>query len=321
MSDALVIRDVSKRYGSFTAVNALNLNVPAGQVVGLLGPNGAGKTTTLRMIMSILYPDTGSIEVLGRSRAIDVKDRIGYLPEERGLYRKMTVEQTLLYFGRLKGLHGRLLRQRIDQALERIGLQDWKKKRVEALSKGMSQKLQFISTILHQPDLVILDEPFSGLDPLNTELLQDLMLELHQAGKTVILSTHQMESAERLCDRLTLINRGRKLIDGTLSEVRAQFASRIAHLEGEGDFRPLARAQGVVDAQVTGATARLELGDTTDANDILRTALGLGRVTRFEIQRPSLHEIFVKLVRADSGEELAASPSGAARANGQESLR
>ncbi len=301
MGDALVIRDVTKRYGGFTAVSELNLRVPAGQVVGLLGPNGAGKTTTIRMIMSILYPDSGSIEVLGQSRAIDVKDRIGYLPEERGLYRKMTVEQTLLYFGRLKGLHGRGLRQRIDAALERVGLQDWKKKRVEALSKGMSQKLQFVSTILHQPDLVILDEPFSGLDPLNTELLAELMLELHRAGKTVILSTHQMESAERLCDRLTLINRGRKLIDGTLSDIRAQFTGRVAHLEGEGNFRSLAAVAGVADAQITGATARLELGDSVDANAILRAALDLGRVTRFEIQRSSLHEIFVKLVRADTG--------------------
>ena len=300
MSNAIELSQIVKRYGSFTAVDSLSLDVPSGQIVGFLGPNGAGKTTTIRMIMSILYPDSGRISVLGHPRAIDVKDRVGYLPEERGLYRKMTVDQTLRYFGKLKGLRGSRLRERIVHCLASVGLADWQRKRVEALSKGMSQKLQFISTILHEPDLVILDEPFSGLDPLNMELLKDLVIELRQRGATVIFSTHQMEQAQRLCDRLVLINRGRKLIEGTMEQIRAQFTSRVLLLDGEGDFAPLASVPGVQNTHFTTGHAQLEIGTDTDPNAILQAALPHARISRFEIQRLSLHEIFVKLVGADS---------------------
>ncbi|MFQ5805196.1 MAG: ABC transporter ATP-binding protein [Phycisphaerae bacterium] len=299
MTEALILRDVTKRYGEFTAVDRLSLSVRAGQIVGFLGPNGAGKTTTIRMIMSILYPDAGKISVLGKPRAIDVKDRIGYLPEERGLYRKMTVDQTLRYFGKLKGLHGRDLRSRIGQGLESVDLQDWRYKRVEALSKGMSQKLQFIATILHSPELVILDEPFAGLDPLNLDLLKDLVVDLREQGTTVIFSTHQMEQAQRLCDRLILINRGHKLIDGTMEEIRSRFSSRILLLEGEGDFGSLARFDGVLDARFTAGHARLEIAADADPDAVLRRAIGLARLSRFEIQRLDLHEIFIKLVGED----------------------
>jgi ABC-2 type transport system ATP-binding protein len=298
--DALALRDVTKRYGKFTAVDGLSLAVEAGQIVGFLGPNGAGKTTTIRMIMSILYPDSGEISVLGQPRAIDVKDRVGYLPEERGLYRKMTVDQTLRYFGKLKGLRGRGLRSRIGECLESVGLSDWRYKKVEALSKGMSQKLQFVATILHSPELVILDEPFSGLDPLNLDLLRDLVVDLRQQGATVIFSTHQMEQAQRLCDRLVLINRGRKLIEGTMEEIRSRFSSRILLLEGEGDFAPLASFDGVLDAHFTAGHARLEIAAGADPERILRRAIEAVRLSRFEIQRPDLHEIFVKLVGEDS---------------------
>ncbi|MCK4342248.1 MAG: ATP-binding cassette domain-containing protein [Phycisphaerae bacterium] len=296
MPDALVIEGITKRYGNFTAVDEFSLRLSAGQVLGFLGPNGAGKTTTLRMVMSIIYPDAGRIAVLDHPRASEVKDRIGYLPEERGLYRKMTVQETLRYFGRLKGLRGHTLKERIDRSLEHIGLQDWKRKKVEALSKGMSQKLQFISAILHEPELVILDEPFAGLDPLNVDMLERLISDLRRAGTTVVFSTHQMNQAERLCDRIVLINEGRKVIDGTINEVRSRFATRIVVLDGEGELDALAQLDGVVTARITSGHARLELAEHVDPNVILRQAVRNINIMRFEVQRPNLQEIFVKLV-------------------------
>ncbi len=299
MTEVLTLAEVTKRFGRFTAVDRFNLRASAGEVLGFLGPNGAGKTTTIRMVMSIIYPDEGEISVLGHPRASQVKDRVGYLPEERGLYRKMTVNQTLRYFGRLKGLHGHALSRRIAECLERVELQDWRKKRTEALSKGMQQKLQFVIAILHEPELVILDEPFSGLDPLNIELLKELIGELHGGRATVVLSTHQMEQAQRLCDRIVLINRGRKLIEGTMHEIRSRFTTRMLVLEGEGDFERLTRLPGVVSAHVTTAQARLELDDGADPSAILKRAVDIARLSRFEIQRPDLQEIFVRLVGAD----------------------
>jgi len=299
--NAIELTDIVKRYGDFVAVDRLNLAIPTGRIVGFLGPNGAGKTTTIRMLMSIIYPDSGSIRVLGHPRAIDVKDRIGYLPEERGLYRKMTVDATLRYFGKLKGLRGTELSARIGETLERIELADWRYKRVEALSKGMSQKLQFVVTILHRPELVILDEPFSGLDPINMEMLKNLVMDLRREGTTVVFSTHQMEQAQRLCDRLVLINRGRKLIEGTLDEIRARFSSRMVVIEGEGDFAPLERIEGVIDAEITDGGARIEVPKEVDPDRILRRAIELGRISRFEVQRLDLHEVFVKLVQQDQG--------------------
>ena len=303
MSNAIELSDIVKRYGDFTAVDRLSLDVEAGRIVGFLGPNGAGKTTTIRMIMSIMYPDSGRISVLGHPRAIDVKDRIGYLPEERGLYRKMTLDQTLRYFGKLKGMRGSDLKNRIGECLASVGLLDWRHKKTEALSKGMGQKLQFITTILHRPELVILDEPFSGLDPLNMDLLKDLVVELRRQGTTVIFSTHQMEQAQRLCDRLVLINRGHILVEGTMEEIRSRFSSRVLQIEGEGDFSSLAQHAGVCDSLITAGQAQLEIDAETDPNLILRCALELGRLSHYEIQRLSLHEIFVKLV-GDDAEEL-----------------
>jgi len=300
VADALVLEGVTKRYGQFTAVDDFSLRLPTGEVLGFLGPNGAGKTTTIRMVMSIIYPDAGRIRVLDHPNAAEVKDRIGYLPEERGLYRKMTVADTLHYFGQLKGLRGRALRERIDESLERVGLQDWRRKRVEALSKGMSQKLQFICAVLHRPELVILDEPFSGLDPLNAGLLERLVVELRDRGATVVFSTHQMNQAERLCDRIVLINRGRRVIEGRVNEVRARFAGRVVLIDGDGDLAPLARVPGVVAAQITSGHARLELADGTPPNTVLETALRHARLARFELQRPGLQEIFVKLVGGDT---------------------
>jgi ABC-2 type transport system ATP-binding protein len=297
--DALALSEVTKRFGEFTAVDRFSLRVPTGQVLGFLGPNGAGKTTTLRMVMGITYPDSGSLEILGHPVATEVKDRVGYLPEERGLYRKVTVQDTLKYFGKLKGLRGQALTRRIDESLERIGLTDWKRKRVEALSKGMQQKLQFVCTLLHDPELVILDEPFSGLDPLNVNLLERLLDDLRKRGITVVFSTHQMEQAERLCDRIVLINRGRKLVEGTLTEIRARFDARMVVLEGEGDWSSLTSWSGVASAQCTAGSARLELAADADVDALLHQAVSAVRLRRFEVLRPSLQEIFVKLVGAD----------------------
>jgi ABC-2 type transport system ATP-binding protein len=316
VSDALILRHVTKRFGSFVAVDGLTLGVPPGQIVGFLGPNGAGKTTTLRMVMSILYPDSGEIRVLGRPRAIDVKDRIGYLPEERGLYRKMTVQQTLRYFGRLKGLDRSELDRRIAAGLRRLGLSEWAGQRVEALSKGMQQKVQFLATVLHDPDLVILDEPFSGLDPLNSEVLKELMFDLKARGATVIFSTHELESAERLSDRIVLIHRGRKLIEGTLAEVRGRFATRMVTLEGQGDLSLLGDLPGVVDRHLTAGMARLELAEGVDPHTVLRRALEIARVDRFEVHRPNLREIFVKLVGEDHDAAAAISARAAADRQG-----
>lgn len=305
MDDAVILQDVLKRYGAFVAVDRLSLRVPENSIYGFLGPNGAGKTTTIRMIMSILHPDAGELRVLGAERALEVKDRIGYLPEERGLYRKMTVNATLEYFGGLKGLRPAALRERIAAGLERIGLQDWRLKRVEALSKGMAQKIQILTAILHQPELVILDEPFSGLDPLNVELIKQLILELKQAGATIILSTHQMELAQRLCDRIVLINRGRAVIEGAPRDVRATFATRTVVLEAAGDLAILGALPGVVRRHIAGGRAELELADGVDPMTILRAAADL-RVSHFSVEQPDLHQVFVHLVGQDPGDTGAA---------------
>lgn len=304
MDLALTLTDVTKRFGRFLAVDNLTFDVPSGQILGFLGPNGAGKTTTIRMMMSINYPDSGRIEILGHGRALEVKDRIGYLPEERGLYRKMSVDQTLRYIGKLKGMHGKALTGRIGELLGNIGLEQWRKKSVESLSKGMQQKIQFIATVLHDPELIILDEPFSGLDPLNRDMLENLIIDLRRRGRTVIFSTHQMEQAERLCDRILLINRGRKLIDGSIDEVRSQHPSRRLALAGDGDLSWLRTVPGVADAHVTIGAADVELADGVDSQAILRTAAERCRLTRFEILKPTLQEIFVKLVGGDGGEDM-----------------
>jgi ABC-2 type transport system ATP-binding protein len=311
VTDVLSIVNVTKRYGQFTAVDGFSLGLSKGQVLGFLGPNGAGKTTTIRMVMSILYPDSGTISVFGHARASEVKDRIGYLPEERGLYRKMSVGETLRYFGRLKGLSGRDLEDRINAGLERIGLSGWKRKKVEALSKGMSQKVQFIATILHEPELVILDEPFSGLDPLNVDLLERLIHELRDAGKTIVFSTHQMNQAERLCDRIVLINRGRKIVEGAVAEVRERFAKPIVAIDADGDLSHLRRLAGVKNAQITAGHARLELENGLAPNDILRAVLERARVQRFAVESPSLQEIFVSLVGESNAQVDSARPQPA----------
>src|SRR5262252_695026 len=237
----LILDNINKSFGDFTAVSDLSLQVKRGRIFGLIGPNGAGKTTTIRMIVNITVPDSGRIELFGQAMSTALQDRIGYLPEERGLYRKMKVGEQLRFFAELKGLPGKEADTRIDNWLKKLQLFEWKDKRAKDLSKGMQQKIQFITAVIHEPDLLILDEPFSGLDPVSVDLMKDTILEQKASGKTIILSTHQMEIAEKLCDDVCMINKSQKVFDGRLREIRRSFAQNAVALRIEG-------ADGVLDA-------------------------------------------------------------------------
>ncbi len=295
MEYPLLIDRVSKSFGDFRAVDEVSLKVPRGTIYGFLGPNGAGKTTTIRMVMSILYPDSGTITVLGNSQPEAVKDRLGYLPEEKGLYKKMKAAELVTYFGRLKGLSASVARERARDVLTQFGLGDWLDARCEQLSKGMGQKVQILATLLHEPELVILDEPFSGLDPVNVEMVRHLILQLKRDGRTVIFSTHVMEQAEQICDSILLIDKGRKILDGTLREVKASGPQTvIVDYDGDGvSFRDLPGVERVNDA---GKHAELTLRDGADSQEILRRLVGRISIRRFDTREPSLHEIFVRAV-------------------------
>jgi len=275
-------------------------------IYGLLGPNGAGKTTTIRMIMDILAPDGGAVRVFGEpggGRAHS--ERIGYLPEERGLYRKMRVLDVLVFLGEMKGVDRRQSRQRAETWLERLGLAQWKLRRVDELSKGMQQKVQFISTMLHDPDLLILDEPFSGLDPVNAQVMKDTVLDLRSRGKTILFSTHIMEQAEKLCEQLCIIARGRKLVDGALSDIKRTHGGH--HLVIGFDGSPGGAAQVVADKGLVskvdnyGQYAELELASSADPQQILQRLVTSGaRLSKFELQEASLNKIFIDLVGPDA---------------------
>lgn len=302
METVLNIEHVSKRFGNTTAVSELSCKVESGTIYGFLGPNGAGKTTTIRMIMSIFYPDEGSITVLGSKNPERVKDRLGYLPEERGLYKKMRVGEILIYFGRLKGLKSKEARRRTSDLLERFNLGDWYKKPCEALSKGMSQKVQILATLIHDPDLVILDEPFAGLDPVNRDLMRDVILDLKRSGKTIIFSTHIMEQAEQICDAILLINRGRKVLEGPLTHVKSQFRQSI-HLDYEGDGQLLRAIPGVQRINDSGKHAEIFLNDDMNPQDFLHYIIGKMTIRSFSIREPSLHEIFIQTVSTPENQE------------------
>ena len=298
--DALLLDDVTKMFGSVRAVDGLSARIPAGAIYGFLGPNGAGKTTTLRTVMNIISRDSGKIEVLGHCSRDGVSEKIGYMSEERGLYRKMKVRSVVHYFATLKGMRRNKLAREVPRWLEEVGLAEWADKRVEDLSRGMQQKLQFVVTAINDPDLLILDEPFSGLDPVNLELLRDIMLRFRDAGKTVIFSTHMMEQAERLCDFILLIDKGKKVIDGTLDQIRSSYRSNIvkAELEGETDFiSALPMVRGIAR---DGGKLEISLSEDGDPQDLLRDLVGKVRVRSFEEKVPSLHEIFVDLVGANN---------------------
>lgn len=286
---------MSKSFGHTRAVEDLDLSVPRGSIYGLLGPNGAGKTTTIRIMLDIIGPDAGEVAVLGRPVDDEVRARIGYLPEERGLYQKMKVSEQLEFFGRLKGLGRQEARREASAGLERLDLSDRADEKVEALSKGMQQKVQFLSTILHRPDLLILDEPFSGLDPINVDVLKSIVLERKRDGATVLFSTHMIEDAERLCERVCMIAGARKVLDGTIAEVKAGYRSRDVAIAFEGDGSFLDDRGLVERVSDRGRHVEVHLADGADPQALLEKAIGCGvRIQRFELVEPSLRAIFLE---------------------------
>ena len=309
---ALEIRGISKRYAEHTAVDALSLEVPKGTVYGLLGPNGAGKTTTIRTVLNIIAPDTGTITVFGVPHTNRrVLDRVGYLPEERGLYKKMQVRRVLRFLAELKGVRARDCDHRIDWWLERLSLKtpekDWGAAKMDELSRGMQQKVQFIGTLLHEPELVILDEPFSGLDPINAQALKDTIVELKSRGRTVIFSTHLMDNAERLCDSVCIIARGQKVLDGTVAGVKAEHGTNNVALSvagGRERIADLLKDQQMVErVDDQNRFFELSLRRGADAQALLRTIVQSGvDVQRFELVQPSLHQIFLEKVGATNVE-------------------
>jgi ABC-2 type transport system ATP-binding protein len=301
MTDALILEGVTKRFGEVRAVDDISLNVLEGSICGFIGPNGAGKTTTIRMIMSIIYPDAGRITVLGEPNSEAIKDRLGYLPEEKGLYKKMKAGEIVTYFGRLKGMAGGKAKFRAADLLKRYGLGDWVNKRCETLSKGMGQKVQLLATLIHNPDLVILDEPFSGLDPVNMELMRDVILQMKEEGRTVIFSTHVMAQAEQICDYIIMINKGKIVLNGTLAEVKSSSdQSILLDYDGNGSF--LRSLSGISRLNDSGKHAELVLKDGVNPQEILAALVGRLEVRRFDLREPSLHEIFIRTVGGQSDE-------------------
>jgi len=293
----LRVENVTKRFDGFTAVDDLSFTVRAGRVFGFLGPNGAGKTTTIRMIVGITAPDEGSIELFGNHISGEMQNRIGYLPEERGLYKKMKVQDQLRYFAALKGVSQKDADRRIDRWLERMKLSEWKTKKTTDLSKGMSQKIQFIATVLHNPDLLILDEPFSGLDPVNVEFLIEVVAELKAQGKTIIFSTHLMETAERLCDDIILIDKARKVIGGTLREVKESYDKNMIALRAEGGEKVLEDKTLVAKINEHSDEKELVLAENADVQILLKRLIEAGaKITKFEQIEPSLNDIFIEKV-------------------------
>ena len=304
MQEAVVMENLRKTFGPKVAVEGLDLRVKAGSLTGLIGPNGAGKSTTIRMLMSILFPDSGTLQVLGKKSALQSKDRIGYLPEERGVYRKMRVTHFLKYMGKLKGLTDPDLSTRVGEWLERVELTDAANKRCEELSKGMQQKVQFISAVLHEPELIILDEPFSGLDPVNLRLLQSLMTEQHQQGRTVILCTHVMFQAEQMCESIVMINNGQKVLDASIDEIRATHESSVVlfePVEGE-EPRAVERIDGVVKVENTreGWAAHVDPERLPASHAVREIAVAI-QVRSVAAKRVTLEDVFVEQVAGGSG--------------------
>lgn len=301
---AVEIRGITKRFRDKVAVNNVDLNIRTGSLCGFLGPNGAGKTTTIRMIMSIFYPDSGTLRVLGKGSAIESKDRIGYLPEERGVYRKMKVGQFLNYMGKLKGMPAVGLDKRVRDWLERMSLGETYRKKCEELSKGMQQKAQLIAALLHEPELLILDEPFSGLDPVNRRLLRTIIEEQNDAGRTVIFSTHAMFEAEQLCDHLFMINKGEKVLDMRTSEVWKTYDPRALVVQpladSELDEPSLAQVPGVERVVRNNRGFEVQLHDGTTPGSVMQGIAARFPVRSIEIKRPSLDDVFIGLVGGDA---------------------
>jgi ABC-2 type transport system ATP-binding protein len=294
------IENVTKTFGKVIAVDDLSLAVPRGSIYGFIGPNGSGKTTTLRMIMNILYPDSGTIRVFSEIIQGAASDRIGYLPEERGLYKRMKVRDVLQFYGSLK--NGRDVKQEIDRWLEKLDLADWANKKIESLSKGMSQKVQFIATVVSRPELIILDEPFTGLDPVNTDIIREEVLNMQSRGTTVIFSTHDMHVAERMCDFIFMIYKGRKVLDGTLASIQDQYGRDTIRISCEDGAAMLQKLDGVDRISDFGQMQELRMSRGADPQKILATILSRTRINSFEIAKPSLHDIFVRIARPEAEE-------------------
>ncbi len=303
MGAAISIADVAKTFGTHRAVDGLGFEVAEGSIFGLLGRNGAGKSTTIRMILDIIRPDSGSIRIFGEPISDAIKDRIGYLPEERGLYPKMKVLDLLQFQGSVKGLGLAEAKKLAADWLDRLELGAWKEKKVEELSKGMQQKVQLVAAILHRPDLLILDEPFSGMDPVNQELFRELISELNRDGATVVFSTHVMASAEELCRSIVLIDRGKAKLAGSLAEIRERYGTNTVHLEFDGDGSFLSLLPGVASAEERADRWEVTLAEGASARDLLRKVVERLDVRRFEIVRPSLHNIFIQEVGTSAGRD------------------
>jgi ABC-2 type transport system ATP-binding protein len=295
------VNNVTKRYGDFTAVDGVSFSVDPGTIFGLLGPNGAGKTTTIRMIMNITVPDSGSITVLGKPSTEGGGKLIGYLPEERGLYRKMKVIDHLVFLGEIRGLPVAEAKKRSGEWLERLSLVDWRNRKVEELSKGMQQKLQFIGCVIHEPKVLILDEPFSGLDPVNARVFKDLFVEMRQQGKTVVLSTHVMEQAEKLCDEIALINRSRLVLEGPIAQIKKQYSGNRMVLQGSGDSSRLGDIGGVRAVHHRDGQVEVELDQEMERGQFLRSASQIFDIDSVVPHEASLDEIFVQVVTASGG--------------------
>lgn len=296
MTLALQLKNVRKAYQGHVAVKGLDLEVPKGSVFGLLGPNGAGKTTSIRMAMDIIGPDTGEVLIMGQKSDKTLRNRIGYMPEERGLYQKMIVEELLVFMAELKGVKPAESKRRMMPWLEKLGLGGWHKKKANELSKGMQQKVQFIQTLLHEPEILILDEPMTGLDPVGTNIMRDAMIELSRAGTTLIVSSHQMATVEQMCDRVVLINKGEKVLDGRVSDIKASYGKNTLVLAFEGDGSFLKTLPGVGAVNDHGRYAEIRLGPLADPQAILKAASDRLKITKFEVVEPSLHDIFIERV-------------------------
>jgi ABC-2 type transport system ATP-binding protein len=296
MSVVLAVRDVVKTFGVVRAVDGVSFTVRQGTITGLLGRNGAGKTTTIRMITGIFLPDSGSIEWAGGVGGRDARDRIGYLPEERGLYKQMKIFELLLFLAEIKGRRGAGVAKSIDRWLERFELGDKRDAKVEELSKGNQQKVQLIGTLLHDPELIILDEPQSGLDPVNMVLVRNLLRELKEEGRTILLSTHMMGEAERMADDIVLVHQGKVVLDGSLESVRESFGKNTLHIDYEGDGQFLGELPDVTRASIVNNAAELSLSEGADPQKILQASVGRLRIRKFEVAAPSLEEIFIEKV-------------------------
>jgi ABC-2 type transport system ATP-binding protein len=288
--------EVRKSYGGYAAVDGLSFAIPPAQIFGLLGPNGAGKTSTIRMMIGITSPDSGSMRLFGEPLRRRALRRVGYLPEERGLYRRMTVRDNLIFLGRLAGLSVAVSKERIDAWTRRLGIADWVERRVDELSKGMQQKIQFIAALLHDPELIVMDEPFAGLDPVNTMQLKDVLVGLRGAGKSILFSTHRMDQVEKLCDSICLINRGKAVLQGSLSQVKNGNGRRFVQIDYEGDGSCLAGNPLIDSLNDYGNHAELRLKPGADTQELLRAAMRGLRVIRFQVMDPSLEQIFIERV-------------------------